>query len=107
MPDAQGFDFLEDRDLALTIGCRYCGAKVGELCTAPAYSGERHPLEHFPAHQTRTARAKRLQRMRQLDDVAQALPGGAANAIPPAQRRDRAPHKEIATTSMAKRSESK
>lgn len=63
MPDAEGFDFLVERDLALTIGCRYCGVKAGELCIAPAYNGDRHPLEHFPAHATRTARAKRLERM--------------------------------------------
>ena len=63
MPEAEGFDFLVERDLALTIGCRYCGAKAGNVCTTPDYSGQRHPLEHFPAHPMRTARAKRLQRM--------------------------------------------
>jgi hypothetical protein len=64
MPEAEGFDFLVERDLALTIACRHCGSKAGELCTTQAYNGERHPLEHFPAHQKRVARAKRLERMR-------------------------------------------
>ncbi|KXF56164.1 hypothetical protein AXA44_02720 [Rhodococcus sp. SC4] len=70
MPEAEGFDFIVDRDLALTIGCRYCGSKSGEPCTTPAYNGDRHPLEHFPAHPMRVNRAKRLQRM-QAEESAQ------------------------------------
>ena len=64
MPSAEGFDFLIERELALTIGCRYCGVKSGEVCVTPNYDGSKHPLEHFPAHPMRVSRARRLQRMR-------------------------------------------
>lgn len=40
------------RQDALTVGCRYCGAIVGEPCVTKA--DDRRPLEAFPAHTCRT-----------------------------------------------------
>ena len=63
----EGFDFLIERDLALTIGCRYCGVMPGELCVTTDNKGAKHELVRFPAHPMRVARAKRLIRMRAAD----------------------------------------
>lgn len=56
-------DQLAERELALTVGCRYCGAKAGQGCITTDYSGRTHPLENLPAHPKRTKRAIRQQRM--------------------------------------------
>ncbi|MFF2026583.1 hypothetical protein ACFVW2_32925 [Streptomyces sp. NPDC058171] len=56
-------DQLADREFALTVSCRDCGAKVGESCTRTDFDGTKHPLENFPAHHKRIVRAARVERM--------------------------------------------
>lgn len=58
-PDLQQ---LEDRELALTVSCRYCQAPTGKLCTTTDNSGT-HELINFPAHLGRITRAQRIQRL--------------------------------------------
>lgn len=41
---------------ALTVGCRYCLALVGEVCMDKAHS---KPLEAFPAHEVRIRDARK------------------------------------------------
>lgn len=55
-------DQLAQRDLALTIACRYCGAKIGEPCIVKDRLGT-HELTNLPAHAQRINRAERVQRM--------------------------------------------
>lgn len=57
------FDQLQDQELALTVGCRYCGAGEGETCVTVGRDGRKHPLANFPAHLNRIERAKRLIRL--------------------------------------------
>lgn len=61
--DQPSFEWLQQRDLALTIPCRGCKAPIGQLCRVKGRDGEWHDLEHFPAHHTRLNRAERLKRM--------------------------------------------
>ena len=61
------FDQLAQRDLALTIPCRYCGAATGAGCVTKGRDGQLHPLENFPAHHARINRAERLQRMQDAE----------------------------------------
>ncbi|NKR72926.1 hypothetical protein GS492_09755 [Rhodococcus hoagii] len=61
------FQDLTDHDAALTVSCRYCGAAEGVPCTATDRHGNRHPLQNFPAHPTRTERAARIARLQQFD----------------------------------------
>lgn len=41
---------------ALTVGCRYCSAPIGEPCTNRAYNNA--PLQHFIAHLIRQKDAR-------------------------------------------------
>ncbi len=54
-------DLLSDQDQALTEACPLppdgCGSAVSELCTRLTATGERVPLERFPAHIVRIKRA--------------------------------------------------
>lgn len=47
-------ELLDDHRQALTVVCDPadggCGSAPGEPCTRPTATGERVPLEHFPAH---------------------------------------------------------
>ncbi|OZC80575.1 hypothetical protein CH274_15505 [Rhodococcus sp. 06-418-5] len=61
--EQRSFEWLEQRDLALTIPCRGCKAPIGQPCRVRGRDGEWHELEHFPAHHARLNRAERLQRM--------------------------------------------
>lgn len=63
MPEQRSFEWLQQRDLALTIPCRGCKAAKGQPCRVKGRDGIWHELEHFPAHHARLNRAERLQRM--------------------------------------------
>lgn len=59
------FDQLQTRQLALTVGCRYCHAPAGERCTVPGRlrTDPKPLLENFPAHHCRIERAQRQRRL--------------------------------------------
>lgn len=61
--EQRSFEWLQQRDLALTIPCRGCKAPTGQPCQMRGRDGQMHELEHFPAHHARLNRAERLQRM--------------------------------------------
>lgn len=70
-------DQLQQRELALTIPCRYCGADKGAPCVTKGRDGLMHELQNFPAHHARINRAERLQRMQDAEkaDVASLIDG--------------------------------
>ncbi|WP_032376788.1 zinc finger domain-containing protein [Rhodococcoides fascians] len=74
-----GFDWLQQRDLALTIPCRYCKAAKGSPCVNKGRDGQMHEMVNLPAHFCRLNRAERLQRMAEADAEAQAHWEGRAS----------------------------
>ena len=53
-------DQLAQRHHAMTVACTYCGAKADEPCIRTDYrTGEKRPVENFPAHLPRINRANR------------------------------------------------
>lgn len=55
MPD---FDWIVDRNLALTVLCPYCHAPIGEPCVTVKVGDGTNLLEHFPAHTVRVRTAR-------------------------------------------------
>jgi hypothetical protein len=52
------FDWLIERNLALTVLCPYCHSAAGEACIATNIRGERFPMRALPAHTVRTKAAR-------------------------------------------------
>lgn len=78
-------DQLIDRAQAQTVACQHCGAKVGETCMRTDFhTGQRTPVENFPAHHSRLKRAERTAALAAQADCPHASFSGDEGPVPTA-----------------------